>query len=309
MAFYTIKRIAAGVLSLFILATATFFLTRMMPGSPFQSQNVSETVTEAVEEEYGLKKPLTEQYQVYLKNLLRGDFGVSYRNPSVTVAGVISERAPVTAALGLLSVAVAAVSGTLLGIWHATSKRKAVRGLISGLTLAGMAIPNFAVALLLLLVFGVTLKWFPVAGILSPAHYVLPVTALAVYPAAVVTKLTDNTFREELRKDYILLARAKGLPPWKIGLCHVMKNACIPVLNYLGPMSAFLMTGSFVVESIFTIPGLGREFVSSITDRDYTMILGLTVFMGGVVIAVNLVTDLLCAWLDPRMRRLYSEKR
>ena len=166
-------------------------------------------------------------------------------------------------------------------------------------------IPNFAVAILLLLVFSVKLGWFPAAGLLTPAHYVLPVISLALYPAAVISRLTGNTLSAELGKQYVLFARAKGLGRGRIIFTHALKNAWIPVLNYVGPASAFLLTGSFVVESIFTIPGLGREFVSSITNRDYTLILGLTVFMGMVVILVNLVTDLVCAWMDPRMRRSY----
>ena len=163
-------------------------------------------------------------------------------------------------------------------------------------------------AVLLMLLFSVKLKWLPASGLLSPAHYVLPVTALSLYPMAVISRLTGNTLRTELQKDYVLFAQAKGLGRWRTLFTHALKNAYLPVLNYAGPASASLLTGSFVIESIFTIPGLWREFVSSITNRDYTLILGLTVFMGTVVIAVNLLTDLLCAWLDPRMRRSYREE-
>ena len=175
-----------------------------------------------------------------------------------------------------------------------------------GMLLAG--IPNFAAAILLLLVFSVKLKWFPSAGLLSPAHYVLPVAALMLYPMAVISRLTGNALAAEMDRQYVLFARAKGLGRGRILFTHALKNAWVPVLNYVGPASAFLLTGSFVVESIFTIPGLGREFVSSVTNRDYTLILGLTVFMGTVVILVNLATDLVCAWLDPKLRRAYSGK-
>ncbi|MEJ8735017.1 ABC transporter permease [Mediterraneibacter sp. ICN-202921] len=309
MAVYTIKRIAVGLFSLFVLATVTFALTRAMPGSPFESGNVPESVREAMEEEYGLHEAPLEQYKTYMSNLLKGDWGISYKQQGVTVSSIIERAAPVTASLGLAAVLAAAVVGTLAGIWGALSKNKIARFFFSGGTLLGVGSPNFAVALLLLLIFGVTLKWFPVTGLISPVHYVLPVLSLAIYPTAVTAEMVRQAVREELKKEYVVLARAKGMKFWQVIVFHVLKNVWIPVLNYLGPMSAFLLTGSFAVESIFTIPGLGREFVSSIMNRDYTLIMGLTVFMGSVVIGMNLLTDLLCAWLDPRIRNTYLEKR
>lgn len=302
---YTLKRLATGLVSLFVLATVTFFLVRLIPGSPFQNGGVSDQVVEAVEEEYGLNEPLFDQYLTYMGNLVHGDLGVSYQEPDTTVAEIIGRTWPVTVSLGIAALLVAVVLGTGLGILRAVSKNRIVReGILAGGMLAA-GIPNFAVAILLLLVFSVKLGWFPAAGLLTPAHYVLPVISLALYPAAVISRLTGNTLSAELGKQYVLFARAKGLGRGRIIFTHALKNAWIPVLNYVGPASAFLLTGSFVVESIFTIPGLGREFVSSITNRDYTLILGLTVFMGMVVILVNLVTDLVCAWMDPRMRRSY----
>lgn len=308
MAAYTFKRLATGLVSLFVLATVTFFLVRFIPGSPFQNGGVSSQVVEAVEEEYGLNEPLFDQYLTYMGNLVRGDLGVSYQEPDTTVAEIIGRTWPVTVSLGLTALLVAAVLGTGLGILRAVSQRRIVRESISavGMLLAG--IPNFAVAILLLLAFSVKLGWFPSSGLFTPAHYVLPVVSLALYPTAVISRLTGNALAAEMGKQYVLFARAKGLGRGRIIFTHALKNAWIPVLNYVGPASAFLLTGSFVVESIFTIPGLGREFVSSITNRDYTLILGLTVFMGMVVILVNLVTDLVCAWMDPGMRRSYSEK-
>ena len=302
---YTLKRLATGLVSLFVLATVTFFHVRLIPGSPFQNGGVSDQVVEAVEEEYGLNEPLFDQYLTYMGNLVHGDLGVSYQEPDTTVAEIIGRTWPVTVSLGLAALLAAVVLGTGLGILRAVSKSRIVReGILAGGMLAA-GIPNFAVAILLLLVFSVKLGWFPAAGLLTPAHYVLPVISLALYPAAVISRLTGNTLSAELGKQYVLFARAKGLGRGRIIFTHALKNAWIPVLNYVGPASAFLLTGSFVVESIFTIPGLGREFVSSITNRDYTLILGLTVFMGMVVILVNLVTDLVCAWMDPRMRRSY----
>ncbi len=305
---YTLKRILTGILALFVLACVTFFLVRLMPGSPFQTGSVSEQVVEAVEREYGLDRPLDEQFLTYMGNLLRGDLGVSYEDPGVKVTEIIGRTWGITASLGVPALIVAILAGTAFGIVRAVSKNQGVREVISavGMILAG--IPGFAAAILLLLIFSVQLKWFPASGLLSPAHYVLPVISLAIYPAAVIMRLTGNALETEMEKDYVLFDRAKGLGRKRIIFTHALKNAWRPVLNYIGPASAYLLTGSFVVESIFTIPGIGREFVNSITNRDYTLIMGLTIFMGAVVIAVNLITDLLGAWLDPAVRRSYQEE-
>lgn len=302
---YIGKRIAISVFSLFVLVTAAFFLTRMMPGSPFQSGNVSEEILKSIEEKYGLDKPVRQQYEAYLKNLLRGDFGVSLKKPDVTVTEIIIRALPSTAVLGLLAIIMSSAAGTLFGIWQASAKKSAVRSGIFLGTMLGTGIPNFVIALLLMLFFGVKLKLFPIAGLTDPRSYVLPVISLSAYPTAVITRMVQNTFLTEMKKDYVVMARAKGLGYRRTILTHVLKNAWLPVLNYLGPAAAFLLTGSFAVESIFTIPGLGREFVNSIGNRDYTLILGLTVFMGVIVIGLNLLTDLLGAWLDPRVRRTF----
>lgn len=305
---YTLKRILTGVLSLFVLATVTFFLVRLIPGSPFQRGGVSTQVVEAVEEEYGLNEPLFEQYVTYMGSLLRGDLGISYQDPGTEVAEIIGRAWPITASLGITALAAAMILGTVLGIIRAVAKNRALKELISAGSMLAAGIPSFAAAILLMLIFSVKLRLLPASGLLSPVHYILPTAALSLYPMAVISRLTGNTLRTELQKDYVLFARAKGLGRWRTIFTHALKNAYLPVLSYAGPALASLLTGSFVIESIFTIPGLGREFVSSITNRDYTLILGLTVFMGTVVIAVNLLTDLLCAWLDPRMRRAYREE-
>ena len=300
---YTCRRILLGILALFVLVTAAFFLTRMMPGSPFQGGNVSESVLRSLEREYGLDKPAGGQYVTYLGNLLRGDLGMSYKKPGTSVAEVIARAWPVTFFLGFLAILLAVVLGTVMGVWQEVTERKAVKGGIFLGTMLGTGMPNFVIALLLALLFGVKLKFLPVAGLTGAANYVLPVVSLAVYPASVITRMIHNAAEEEMKRDYVVMARAKGLGRRRILFMHVLKNAWLPVLNYIGPAAAFLLTGSFVTESIFTIPGLGREFVTSIANRDYTLILGLTVFMGTVVIGINLITDLVGAWLDPRVRR------
>lgn len=304
---YTGKRLLVSLLSVWMLITVAFFLTRQMPGSPFQTGNVSGDVLEQMEQEYGLDQPVTVQYVTYMKNLLRGDFGISYMNQGESVTEVIARALPATLSLGTLAVIVSLVAGTLLGMLQAFSKKRWIRGTILFGTIFGAGIPNFVIALLLALIFGVQWKLLPVVGLDSWTSYLLPVLSLAAYPTAVVTRLMCHTCRQELQKEYVVLAKVKGLSMRRIAWTHVWKNAWIPVLNYAGPAAAFLLTGSFVVESIFTIPGLGREFVNSIANRDYTLIMGLTIFMGVVVIGVNLAVDLLCAWLDPRIRKSYLQ--
>lgn len=309
MAGYTIRRILTGVLSVLILVSATFFLVRLMPGSPFQSGNVSKQVVEAVEEEYGLHEPLLSQYLSYMKHLLCGDLGISYQDPGTTVTQIIARAWPLTASLGVCALLAAVAAGTGLGILQAMlSGRTAGRVLeTAGAVVTG--IPGFASAILLLYLFSVKLKWFPSSGLYTPAHYVLPVLSLALYPAAVTARMTGSALKAEMEKDYVLFAEGKGLGKNRVMLTHALRNAWLPVLGYIGPAAAYLLTGSFVTESIFTIPGLGREFVLSVTNRDYTMILGLTVFMGTTVILVNLAADLAAAWIDPRVRRVYSGGR
>lgn len=302
---YTGKRFLISLLSVWMLITVAFFLTRQMPGSPFQTGNVSGEVLEQMEQEYGLDQPVSVQYVTYMRNLLHGDLGISYMNPGESVTEVIARALPATLSLGILAVIVSLVAGTLLGMLQAFSQKRWVRTTILFGTIFDAGIPNFVIALLLALVFGVQWKLLPVVGLDSWTSYLLPVLSLAAYPTAVVTRLMCHACRQELQKEYVVLAKVKGLSMRRIAWTHVWKNAWIPVLNYAGPAAAFLLTGSFVVESIFTIPGLGREFVNSIANRDYTLIMGLTIFMGVVVIGVNLAVDLLCAWMDPRIRKSY----
>ena len=302
---YTGKRFLISLLSVWMLITVAFFLTRQMPGSPFQTGFVSGEVLEQMEQEYGLDQPVSVQYVTYMRNLLHGDLGISYMNPGESVTEVIARALPATLSLGILAVIVSLVAGTLLGMLQAFSQKRWVRTTILFGTIFGAGIPNFVIALLLALVFGVQWKLLPVVGLDSWTSYLLPVLSLAAYPTAVVTRLMCHACRQELQKEYVVLAKVKGLSMRRIAWTHVWKNAWIPVLNYAGPAAAFLLTGSFVVESIFTIPGLGREFVNSIANRDYTLIMGLTIFMGVVVIGVNLAVDLLCAWMDPRIRKSY----
>lgn len=292
-----------GIISILVLITVTFILVRLMPGSPFQAGSVSPQMTDALNEEYGLDRSWLYQYMSYMQNLLHGDLGISYQKPGVYVTDVISRAWPVTLSIAAPALLISIFFGVFIGSVQAKTRKKSVKYIILAKSFLGMAIPNFVIASILMLIFGQVLKWFPVAGLMTPAHYILPVISLAIYPTSFIAKLTNNAFLEELHKDYVMMARAKRLTDFYIAANHILINVWPSVINYMGTAAAVLLTGSFVVESIFTIPGIGREFVFSIMNRDYTMILGLTIFMGITVIVVMLIADLLCVFVNPRIRR------
>ena len=299
---YIVKRLAMGVVTMFFLITITFWLTRLMPGSPFATDNISPSVLAALEANYGFDKPIDQQFVIYLQSLLQGNLGVSYTRAGVTVNDLIAQGFPVTLKLGLISFAIALVIGTVIGIWMSTTKSSAVKGwLITGSTLF-ISIPGFVLAIVLLMVFGQGLKVLPVLFDGSFLSYIMPVLALAVYPIAQISRLVHASYTEAMNQDYVVMARAKGLGKRRIQFLHILKNAMLPLITVCGPMIAFQITGSFVVESIFTIPGIGEEFVNSVNSRDYTVIMGLTIFLGGVIIIANLISDLACALVDPRIK-------
>ena len=291
-----------GLVSLFALITVTFFLTRLMPGNPFDISNVNQAVQDRIMSYYGLDQPVHVQFGMYLKNLSHGDLGISYKKVGTTVNQLIMQEAPYTIQIGLLAFIIALILGTIIGIAMAVTRKEGVRGSLMFLTVLGISIPNYVLALLLMLVCGVTLKWFPVVGLGSWKHYILPVTAMTVYPLAQISKLVKSSYSEAMHQDYVIMARAKGISKTRISFVHILKNAMIPVITISGPMVAFLLTGSFVVENIFTIPGIGREFVNSVSNRDYTVIMGLTIFLGIILVLCNLISDMICALVDPRIK-------
>ncbi|MBC8573508.1 ABC transporter permease [Jingyaoa shaoxingensis] len=302
MAKYITKRLLMGLVSLFALITVTFFLTRLMPGNPFDISNVNQAVQDRIMSYYGLDQPVHVQFGMYLKNLSHGDLGISYKKVGTTVNQLIMQEAPYTIQIGMLAFIIALILGTIIGIAMAVTRKEGVRGSLMFLTVLGISIPNYVLALLLMLVCGVTLKWFPVVGLGSWKHYILPVTAMTVYPLAQISKLVKSSYSEAMHQDYVIMARAKGISKVRISFVHILKNAMIPVITISGPMVAFLLTGSFVVENIFTIPGIGREFVNSVSNRDYTVIMGLTIFLGIILVLCNLISDIICALVDPRIK-------
>lgn len=299
---YILKRCLTGAVTLFVLISVTFFLTHLMPGNPFEGENISNETLEELTASHGLDKPMFEQYVDYLTGAARGDLGESFRKPGVSVVSLIAKGASATITLGLIAYAFALLLGTFIGIWESVAQRGAVRGALMLLTTLGIGMPNFVLAILLMFVFGIWLQWFPLIGLSTPAHFVLPVLTLAVYPIAQISRLVHSNFTEALRMDYVTMARAKGLPRRLILFRHVLKNTLIPVITNAGPTVAFLMVGSFVVENIFTIPGIGQEFVNAISNRDYPLIMGLTIFVGATIIVCNLIADIVCSLVDPRVR-------
>ena len=298
---YIIKRLFIGVVTIWALITITFFLIRIMPGSPFEADNLSQSAIEQLESTYGLDEPMWKQYLLYMENLMHGDLGISYKK-NVSVNTLIARGFPYTLSIGLLSIAVSAFIGILMGIWMATSKQLAVKNTLLGIATLGVSIPGFVTAILLMMVFGVWWPVLPIVGLGSPANYILPVAAQSFGQIASIARLTKSTYSEAIQMDYVTMARAKGLSNLYITARHVLKNALIPVVTYFGPAIAFLITGSFVVESIFSIPGIGREFTNAITNRDYTVVLGFSVFIGVIITVANLAVDIICSLIDPRIK-------
>ena len=298
---YIIKRLFIGVVTIWALITITFFMIRIMPGSPFEADNLSQSAIEQLESTYGLDEPMWKQYILYMENLMHGDLGISYKK-NVSVNTLIARGFPYTLSIGLLSIAVSAFIGILMGIWMATSKRLAVKNTLLGIATLGVSIPGFVTAILLMMIFGVWWPVLPIVGLGSPANYILPVAAQSFGQIASIARLTKSTYSEAIQMDYVTMARAKGLSNLYITARHVLKNALIPVVTYFGPAIAFLITGSFVVESIFSIPGIGREFTNAITNRDYTVVLGFSVFIGVIITVANLAVDIICSLIDPRIK-------
>ncbi len=300
---YIGKRIAIGILTLFVLVLITFTMTKLMPGSPLQSKNVTGDVLAKMEEKYGLDKPVAEQFLIYCKNLLHGDLGTSYKKVGTDVTEIISNTMWPTIRLGLVTFVLVLVVGIPAGVAMARAKSNKIKGVwLSALTL-GVSVPNFIVALLLLILFGVQLKLFPILGLDTPMHYVLPAIAQGLYPISAVARLTQSSYEEVMRQDYITMAKAKGISGKTVLVRHILKNAMLPVITYMGPMVAFLLTGSVVIENLYTIPGIGKEFVNAISNHDYTLVMGITIFIGAIIIICNLLADLICAIVDPRIRK------
>ena len=299
---YIIKRVAMGVLSIFIVATLTFFLMNLVPGGPFVAEkSIRKEAQAALEAKYGLDKPLLERYATYMTDFVKGDMGLSLRQRGRTVSDIIFSKFPVSAKLAGFAVAVAVLVGIPLGCLSAYNRGKLGDNIIIVFATCGIAIPSFISSVILLYTFGSKLNLLPTVGLNTMSSYIMPVTALAIYPTAYITRLMRSSLLDVMGQDYIRTAKAKGLSNFKILFKHALRNAVLPVVTYVGPMLASLMTGSFVVEKIFTVPGLGRDFVSAINQRDYTLIMGTTIVLATLIITANVIVDILYKIIDPRI--------
>ena len=302
LTFYILKRILLALLTIWIVITVTFFVMHSVPGGPFIGEKaISKEATAALEAKYGLDKPLMEQYVTYLRDIFtRFDFGPSLKQRGRQVIDVIMDGMRTSAKLGLIAAFSAAVVGIVLGSVAALKRNKLIDKIIMVLTTAFVSMPSFIIGSFLLIIISVRLGWLPANGSTAPG-LILPVITLALYPMSYITRLTRSSMLDVLGQDYIRTARAKGLPSGKVIFGHALKNSLIPVITYFGPMLAYIVTGSMVVEQIFAVPGIGRAFVSSITNRDYTMIMGTTIFLASLIVIMNLVSDLLYKIVDPRI--------
>ncbi len=301
LALYIVKRVLLAIFTIFLVITITFFVMKAIPGGPFLSEkSPSAAVTAALEAKYGLDKPVFEQYTTYLTDILHGDFGPSIKNRGRDVSDLIAEGFKTSAKIGLIAAGVAIVLGLVLGSIAAVFHDKWIDKVIMVGSTACIAMPSFVIATILLLVLCVLMPIFPANGN-SAAGLVLPILSLSFYPMSYITRLTRSSMLDVLGQDYIRTARAKGVSPAKVIFKHSLKNAVTPVITYVGPMIASILTGSLVVEKIFAVPGLGKYFFSSITNRDYPMVMGTTIFLAVIMVIMTLLSDILYKIVDPRV--------
>ncbi|MEQ2629206.1 ABC transporter permease [Peptoniphilus lacrimalis] len=300
---YIITRILQSFLVLMLVATITFLLMNMVPGSPFLSEKPpSPEVMEQLNKKYGLDKPLSVQLKKYLINTLKLDFGVSLKmQKNRPVIEIIKEMFPTSAKIGLIALSWSILVGLPLGCLAAYHRGDGVDSFLRVLTTIGISVPGFVVATLLLIFFGVKLKMLPTMGLGKVSAYILPCFSLGFNPMCYIARLSRSSMLDVINQDYIRTARAKGVPASKILFKHALRNAFIPVLTYLGPLTASILCGSFVVESVFSLPGMGRYFINSILNRDYPIIMATTIFFAALVIFMNLVVDILYKFVDPRI--------
>jgi len=297
------SRLLQSLLALIIIITATFFMLRFVPGGPFTTEKaVTPEILRNLEAHYGLDQPLWKQYLDYLGSLARGDFGPSFKYPNRTVNEILADKLPVSLELGVLSLLVALLIGLPLGILAAVRRNTWVDYVASSFGMVGISIPTFVVGPLLVLALAIHLGWFNASGWYSPIARMLPCLVLGIAYAAPISRLTRGGMLEVLSQDFIRTARAKGASELRVVMRHSLKGGLLPVVSFLGPAIAGILTGSFVIETIFQIPGIGREFVNSAFNRDYTLVLGTVILYAVLIMALNLAADVVQAWMNPKVR-------
>lgn len=299
---YVFRRLGGAIIILWVIITVTFALMHAIPGGPFTTEKkLPPQVKASIEAKYHLDDPVWKQYGDYLGGVITGDLGPSYKYDGRSVNDIISDAFPISAQLGLLSLMVAVVGGIAAGAISAMRPNGIVDYAVTILSTIGISVPTFIIGAVLVYVVGFELGWFPVALWRGPSYMVLPVLTLAAQPMAFIARLTRSGLLDVYQQEYIRTARAKGLSSWTILTRHALGNAILPVITYLGPLAASLLTGSFIVETIFAIPGLGQYFVTSIYNRDYTVILGITIFYSALVVFLNILVDMIYPLIDPRV--------
>lgn len=300
---FFVRRLLSAILAIWVVITVTFFVMHAIPGGPFQRDKVlPPAIKENIEARYKLNDPLLVQYKDYLLNLLKGDLGPSFKYRGQTVNGIISRRFPVSLQLGLVAFAIALTLGVSAGIMAALNQGNFLDYLTMSFSTLGVAIPSFILGTLLMLILSYKLGLLPAATWGTPLHIIMPAISLSALPTAYIARLTRSSMLDVLNQDYMKTAKAKGLPKRRVVWIHAIKNAIIPVLTYSGPLLAGIITGTFVVENIFAVPGLGKHFVTSIYNRDYTVILGMTVFYSIFLIGLNMLVDIAYSLFDPRIK-------
>ncbi|PAF23472.1 peptide ABC transporter permease [Terribacillus saccharophilus] len=304
MAIYLIRRFVIMIATIFVIATLTFILMHSIPGNPFttQDRSTSEAVQENLNAHYHLDEPMIVQYGIWLKSLATFDFGPSIKQPTETVNDLLGRGFPISAELGMWTITIALISGITLGVLAALKHNGIIDYIAMTLAVLGISIPNFILATLLIQQLAVNLQLLPAATWSSPMHMIMPIIALATGPTAIIARLTRSSMLEVLTQDYIKTARAKGLLPAKIVIKHALRNALMPVVTILGTLVAAILTGTFVIERIFAIPGMGKYFVESINNRDYPVIMGTTVFYSAFLIFMLFLVDIVYSILDPRIK-------
>ena len=300
---YIVKRVFLAIVTIWAVATITFFMMNLVPGGPFMGEKaLSPQAQKALEEKYGLDKPLIQQYATYMKGIMHGDFSESLKQRGRSVSSIITTKFPVSAKIGGIAVIVSLLIGIPLGCVAAFKRGKFLDHFISIMATCGIAVPSFVICTVLMYLFGAKLNLLPTFGLTTWKHYIMPVMSLAFYPTAYIMRLMRSSMLDVLGQDYMRTAKAKGLSQFVSMFKHALRNAILPVVTYVGPMITFTLTGSFVVEKIFTIPGLGGQFVGAITSRDYTLIMGTTIFLASLMIVMNVIVDIIYKIVDPRIK-------
>ncbi|MGE3973171.1 MAG: ABC transporter permease [Bdellovibrionales bacterium] len=303
MLVYVTKRLIEAFVTLLIIATLTFLMLRFLPGGPFDSEKALPPEIKAnIDAKYGLDKPLLIQYETYIVNLFKGDFGQSYKFIGRTVSDIIADAYPISFQLGIYALILSFLVGVPLGVLAASKHNTWIDNLTMIVAMSGVAVPSFLTAPILILVFSIWNDWLPPALWEGPEYYILPVIVLGVRPAAYIARLTRASVLEVIQADFVRTAKAKGLDHFTILFKHVLRNSLIPVLTYAGPLVAGILSGTFIVEVIFNIPGMGRHFVMSVTNRDYPLVMALTLLFGFSYVIANLIVDLMYGIVDPRIR-------